>query len=144
MSYNQAIRLNPNLAVAHISRGIAWERIKKYGNAISDYSKAITIDPQDAQALNAIARLYATCPDEKYRNGQKAIGFARKAYELNGAKNAHDSVTLAAAYAEEGDFEKAVEWQTKALAEAPEKDKAVFQAHLELYKSGKPFRDERK
>jgi tetratricopeptide (TPR) repeat protein len=49
--------------------------------------------------------------------------------------------TLAAAYAEEGQFEKALEWQKKALELAPENFKADLNTRLKLYEAGKPYRD---
>jgi hypothetical protein len=47
--------------------------------------------------------------------------------------------TLAAAYAESGDFAKAQEWQTKAIEFVPQKVKPEYLARLELYKQGKPY-----
>jgi hypothetical protein len=52
--------------------------------------------------------------------------------------------TLSAAYAETKDFAKAVEWQTKVVAGAMAADRPQFQARLDLYRSGKPYRDEQK
>ena len=50
--------------------------------------------------------------------------------------------TLAAAYAESGDFDSAAKWQAKAIElESDEKEKADFQARLQLYKDKKPFRE---
>ena len=56
---------------------------------------------------------YATCPDDKYRDGKKAVENASKAYQLDDGKHWHCLGTLAAAYAESGDFEKAKEWEAK-------------------------------
>jgi len=52
--------------------------------------------------------------------------------------------TLAAAYAEAGDFAKAVEWQEKALkaGDIPIKDMAAAKKRLELFKAKKAYRDE--
>ena len=58
--------------------------------------------------------------------------------------------TLAAAYAESGDFEKAKEWEAKAIEMATtdrsvtDKDKQEMRDRLELYKQGKPYREEPK
>ena len=49
--------------------------------------------------------------------------------------------TLAAAYAEMGDFKQAVNWQEKAIAACMKKDKAEFESRLQLYKEGKPYRE---
>ena len=48
--------------------------------------------------------------------------------------------TLAAACAVDGDFDRAVKWQTKAIGIAPDHRKADLGSLLELYKSGKPYR----
>jgi hypothetical protein len=52
--------------------------------------------------------------------------------------------TLAAAYAESGDFESAVKWEEKAIGLATEADKDSCRAHLALYQAGKPYRGEAK
>jgi len=52
--------------------------------------------------------------------------------------------TLAAAYAEAGDFDAAVKWQQKALAIIADSYKPECRTRLELYKSGKPYREEPK
>jgi tetratricopeptide (TPR) repeat protein len=49
--------------------------------------------------------------------------------------------TLAAAYAEAGDFDKAVQWQEKAIELAPEEAKNHYRSRLDLYKSGRPYRE---
>ena len=50
--------------------------------------------------------------------------------------------TLAAAYAETGDFESAVKWQTKAMELADESNRKEIREHLDLLKAGKPIREE--
>ena len=50
--------------------------------------------------------------------------------------------TLAAAYAEIGDFASAIKWQTKALElETDAKNKEEYMARLKLYRQKKPYRD---
>ena len=92
--------------------------------------------------------MHATCPNEKYRDGKKAFENARKAYQLSGANEWSYLVTLAAAYAENGDFNKAKEWEAKAIEmattdkSAKDKDKAEARSRLELYKQGRPYHEE--
>ena len=55
--------------------------------------------------------------------------------------------TLAAAYAEAGDFDAAVKWQEKALgllAKDDEQNRKDFDARLTLYRAKKPYREEPK
>ena len=49
--------------------------------------------------------------------------------------------TLAAACAENGSFGEAVEWQSKAIQLAPGQAKDELRSTLELYQSGKPYRE---
>ena len=65
---------------------------------------------------------------------------ATKACELTKWKQVGHLDTLAAAYAESGDFDKAVEWETMARDLAMEKNKADYQSRLELYQAHKPYR----
>jgi tetratricopeptide (TPR) repeat protein len=139
---DEAIRLDPKYALAFSNRGIARCNKKEYDKAIVDYSEAIRIDPNFASAYNSLAWLWATCPERKYRDGKKAVESATRACELSEWKNAYRLETLAAAYAEAGDFDKAVEWQEKAIkfyADADARKKG--EERLRLYKDKKPFRD---
>ena len=141
---NEAIRLDPQNARAFMNRGIALAMKKEYDKALADFNEAIRLDPQYASAFNNRAWLMATCPDARVRDGKRAVESANRACELNGSKSPFHLGTLAASYAEEGDFAKAVEWQTKAielLILKDEKRKQDFQSRLELYKANKPCRD---
>ena len=48
-------------------------------------------------------------------NGKQAVEYANKACDLTGWKNANYLSTLAAAYAEVGNFDEATKWQTKCI-----------------------------
>jgi len=86
----------------------------------------------------------STAPDDKVRDGKRALGAAKKACELTDHKNGGHLDTLAAAYAEVGEFARAVEWQEKALkaGDIPIKDMDAARQRLELYKAKKPYRGE--
>ena len=94
-----------------------------------------------AATCNQLAWLRATCPDEKYRNGQQAVEYATKVCELTAWKQPWYFDTLAAAYAEAGDFDKAVEWQKKGMDLAPADQKADYESRLKLYQEKKPYRE---
>ena len=104
--FDQAIRLNPKYAVAYNNRGRAWNDKGEYDRAIADFDQAIRLDPKHAVAYNGRgdAWLRATCPNEKYRDGKRAVESATRACELTDWKKAGHLDTLAAAYAECGDF----------------------------------------
>ena len=54
--------------------------------------------------------------------------------------------TLAAAHAEIGYFESAIKWQEKAISSLTEEIRDAYETdfknRLELYKSGKPYRED--
>lgn len=137
----ETIRLDPRNVHAYCARGMGMFKKQEVDKAIPDFMEAIRLDPKDPFGFNCLAWVYAVSSDAQYRNGIKAVEYATKGCELTGWKDADLLATLAAAHAESGDFTKAIEWQTKA-DEIAEKEKTPdFKSHLELYKSGKPYRE---
>src|ERR1051326_6042500 len=92
------------------------------------------------------AWVQANCPEDSLRNGKQALDTSLRVCERSHWQ-APDAVdTLAAAYAERGDFDKAVKYETQAL-----QMKGVYafkrkrmEERLELYRQHKPYRDESK
>jgi tetratricopeptide (TPR) repeat protein len=143
--YTDVIRLAPMDAAAYAERGDALLMKGDLDTAIKDFNEAIKIDPKYFAAYNNLAWLQATCPDEHYRDGKKAVANAKQACEITEWKTERCLDTLAAAYAEAGDFPNAIESQQKAIALATqESGKQDMQERLELYEAGKPYREEPK
>lgn len=134
----------------YVERGLAFDKLGDYYQAVADYNLALALDPINTAACNNLAWLQATCPDAKHRDGKKAVEIANKSYQLAVVKSWAYHDTLAAAYAECGNFEKATQWQAKAIEMTATdksmtvKDKAELRSRLELYKQGKPYRQEPK
>jgi tetratricopeptide (TPR) repeat protein len=142
--YSAGLRLDPKDAWAYVSRGIAWRTKGEYDKALADFNEAQRLDPGGASPYNMLAWLWATCPDEHYRNGPKSVEYATKACELTGWKDAVLLDTLAAAYAEAGNCSEAVKCEQKALDLATKANAAEFRSHLELYTAGKPCREQKR
>jgi tetratricopeptide (TPR) repeat protein len=138
--FDEAIRLGPTFRT-YTHRGSAWAGKRDYRQASADFDEAIRLEPRFAFSYNSAAWLRATCPDAKYRDAQRAISEATTACKLENWKRASSLGTLAAAYAEAGDFKEAVKWEEKALEQATESDREEWRPRLNLYRSGKPFRD---
>ena len=139
--YDQAIALDPKFDAAYHNRGTAWYAKQAYDQAIADYDRAIALDPKFALAYNNRAWFWATCPDKKYRDGRRAVESANRACELTDWKEADHLDTLAAAYAECGDFAHAIEYQEKAQGlYKDEKDREKGRDRLALYREKKPYR----
>jgi hypothetical protein len=90
----------------------------KFAEALQEYREAVRLYPNDAHALNNLAWRLATNPRLELRNGREAVLFASKAVELTGQQQPICIRTLAAAYAQDGQFAKAVEMAKKARAVA--------------------------
>ncbi len=112
--YDEAIRLDPKFVTAHNNRGCMWYLKKEYDKAIADCDTVLKLDPKNSSAFNALCWMWATCPQDSIRNGKKAVEYGNKAVELNASLWFHHG-SLAAAYAEAGDFEQAIVEQTKAI-----------------------------
>lgn len=107
------------------------ERVDAKGAAPSD---------KTAKELNGKAWELATAAEAKDRDGAKAVELATRACALDGHKTATYLDTLAAAYAEVGDFAQAVKWQTRAIElNRLNTDINDFQARLGLYTRKKPY-----
>ncbi len=140
---NEAIRLNPGDLENYRARARAWTALREYGHALEDFDRILERVPDDAAAHNGRAWIWATCGDEKLRSGPKAIAEATRACILTNWKDPYDLGTLAAAYAEAGDFLNAVAWQTRALERFAPSDPSLedHRRRLALYQERKPWRD---
>jgi Flp pilus assembly protein TadD len=114
---------------------------KEYDRAITDFKEAIRLDAKDARGYNGLACLLATCPDEKYRDGLKAVASAKVACELSEWKNAAFLDTLAAAYAEAGQFEEAVRYQIRVIEDTAFQKDDGARKRLDLYKKKMSYRE---
>jgi Tfp pilus assembly protein PilF len=115
-------------------------------NAASDYEQALKLQPHDVGILNNFAWVLATAPEDKLRDGHRALALATDACRQTDYKEDYILSTLAAAYAETGDFESARKWAAQAVevkpsphAESSRKDE--LKKELESYKANKPWRE---
>lgn len=145
--YAVALQLNPQSQTLHYRRGIAYHSLKNYATAATEFALAYEQNPDSPNLLARWAWQLATAPEANYRDGKSALEFAIAANERSGGKVAEHLEALAAAWAENGSFEKAVEIQRKAItaAKLPYQTKKLpaMEARLSVYAAGKPFRDDR-
>jgi tetratricopeptide (TPR) repeat protein len=141
--FDLVLKLNPKNVRAFFGRGQCWQSKREFAKAIADFNHAIQLNPRFWGAYNRRAWIWATCTDATVRNASKAIESARRACELSPASGkASCLATLAAAYAEAGNFAEAVKAQGEAndLFDTDELRKNG-QARLGLYQAEKAYRE---
>lgn len=141
----EALALNPKNSHAYDRRGAAYydKDPCNFAEALADYRAALALNPNDPWPYNNIAWILATHPARKARDGRRARELAEKALGMS-RRSGEIMDTLAAACAECGAFEEAVQWQKKALAATdslPPEEMKELRGRLKLYEQGKPYRE---
>ena len=142
--YTKALRLDSKFAPAWEGGGTARRAQGNYFKAVQNFNKAVEADPDFHLARNNLAWVLATCPDSSVRDGKKALEHATRACELTGFQDAGYLDTLAAAHADERQFDDAVKRVKEAILLAGEKEKAGMNERLKLYESRKSYRDRKR
>lgn len=144
--YERAVRLAARGTADHAERADLYKKMGDYRAAARELTQQTKISPSDAGSWNDLAWLRATAPASDVRDGKTAVRFATRACELTAWKKAGYLDTLAASYAEAGDFEAAVKYQTQALNTGfhPREEREEYAARLARYRARKPYRQERK
>jgi tetratricopeptide (TPR) repeat protein len=116
-TFTQLLAVEPENYHALRYRGDAYLNIGKHKEAIDDFEHALKSDDanNDDGLLNNYAWVLATSPTDNLRDGKKAIELATKAADLTSYQVPHVLSTLAAAYAETGDFDTAKKWSAKSI-----------------------------
>jgi tetratricopeptide (TPR) repeat protein len=142
--FRKAIALRPdnadartNLAALLASDGLAAQ-------ALEQYRAALALKPDDARALGGAAWIRATAADPALRDGDEAVTLAERAAQATGRRDLAVLDALAAAYAEVGRFDDAVE-----VAETANKQAAAaglveiagrFSERAALYRQHRAYR----
>ena len=142
--FDKAIELNPGYVLAYGNRWLACRSKGAYKQATRDFYTVLKLNPSPT-ILNDLSWALATHQDAQFRDGTEAVHLAERACQLTDYKMPTFVDTLAAAYAEVGQFDKAVKTDQKAiqlaLAAGKEKLAKDMQNRLELYKAKRPYRE---
>ncbi len=118
--YDRAARLAPDKVEPLLSRGDIRRRLGQWELAAEEYRRAVALDHRSGRAYQSAAWFLATCPVDRFRNADLAVQAAEKALELDGEAEAKYLDTVAAAYANAGQFDKACQMLTRIIDSAPE------------------------
>ncbi len=146
--FGQVTKLDSEYWQAYRMRGDSLLAMKDYTKAIADFEKALELVPNDdlerSGILNNLSWTLSTSLTDAVRNGKRALELGLEACELTEYKKPHILSTLAAAYAEVGDFDKAIEWSEKAVQigrETKEPQLEQLEAELESYRKKEAWRE---
>jgi tetratricopeptide (TPR) repeat protein len=127
-------------ADAFAGRALAHRSYGKDREAIDDLVRALGFR-DDVEIASLKAFILATSDDASVRDGRRALEEAKRAVARSeGEPRMHALMALAAAYAETGDFKRAVEWQKRIVALCAEDEKPEQEERLRGFESGKPCR----
>lgn len=140
------MKLEPAWINAVILRGNIYSAEGKYAEAMKEFNDAIAQGDRSTPGYNAAAWLMATCPDEKFRDGAKALEYAEKACEIAKWRADWNIDTLAAVCAESGKWEDAVSYENQAIkvGTANKQDAKTLKGYADraaLYAQKKPYRE---
>ncbi|QEL16779.1 TPR repeat-containing protein [Limnoglobus roseus] len=140
--YSAAVKVEPVFGVAYTDRALAFAATGEYAKAAADHKLAVKHSPKDFRCFHNYAWFLATCPNADHRDGKLAVELAKEAIVLTKERDPSCYSGLGVAYAECGEFEKAIESEKAAL-----ENKAYAANHgesgrefIKLYEQKKPVR----
>ena len=139
------LQINPASAEAHNDLGIALSQKGRIEEAIGEWQKTLELQPSNLGACCNLVWVFATFPDDAIRSGAKAVALGERALELSGQKDPRIYRLLAAAYAENQQFDKAIETARRgsdlAIEQGDSEIRGVLESNIDLYRHNLPLRD---
>jgi tetratricopeptide (TPR) repeat protein len=140
---------NPQNATAWYFLANTEVKSRRFMQAIEAYRKAIAAAPNLLEARNNLAWILSVHPDPQLRSGQEAVDIAMRLCEVTQFKESRFLDTLAAAYAETGQFKAAAETAKKAMEAARghlppaalEKAVKPIDDRLRMFENRQPYRE---
>jgi len=140
--FEEAIDSMPRYAQAHFNLAMILTREGRYADAAARYEESLKYTADDPDAIGNLAWLYATCPDGAVRKGARAVELARRFEKIAGsAAGPRVFDILAAALAENGEYDRAVEAAERAVKLSRSDDPALPSRRdlVEIYRSGRSY-----
>lgn len=117
----------------------------RIGDMIAMLRRAVALAPNNPALANDLAELLVTARERGLRNGPEGLDLAKRAVRATNRREPAALATLAAAYAETGAFDRAVETAEEAVRLAEELGSKGLADHLRLqlegYRESRPFRN---
>ncbi len=137
---------NPRLPNAYITLGDFYKHSKSTAEAIAILRRGMRATRNYPPITLRLARILAASSEDEFRNGQEAVRLAKFVCEYTVSQKPEALDVLATAYAETGQFGKAVRTAQEALSLIDTTKQKELTAHIEnhikLFKANKPYREE--
>ena len=114
--YAAVIKTNPSASPAYFGTAMALVHAKRWPEARDALNSAVSTFPDQAGFAHALARVLASAPDDRVRDGRRALMLVETL--LRSQRTLELLQTMAMALAEVGRFEEAVQWQRDAITAA--------------------------
>jgi Tfp pilus assembly protein PilF len=138
-----AVKYAPDFPLVYRFRADYEAAEEKDVAALADYSRAVQLNPQSAEALSGRSWLLTTTKSSTLRNPVAAVADATKACDLTAWNDPDMLSVLAGACAATGDFANAQKWQADAVTildgELDRAADAEAKRLLALYQAQKPY-----
>jgi tetratricopeptide (TPR) repeat protein len=138
VDFSAALKIDEKYTDAYGNRAFAHVQQGDDAAAINDLRTAMTKDPDNYQAVNDLAWIYATSQRASTRAPGEAVRLATAACRMSQYEDWNALDTLAVAHAANGDFDAAKQWVTTALEKTPDAQKQRIAEHQQLILAGKP------
>ncbi len=143
--YRAVAAIEPRDVADHVHIARALKQLGRIPETIEHYKVVLRREPRHIMAANSLAWIYATHPDAQFRDGEQAIILATQTCKMTGNGQPALLDTLAAAHAEVGDFDQAMEMSQAASESAKKADKPALarqiEGHRRLFERGEPIRE---
>ena len=145
--YRKALALDPKLSEAHNNFAAFLLQQGNVSEALIHFQSSADLEPGNPSFIKNLAWVLSTASRDNLRDGKKGLQLALKINRQTEGKDPLILRTLAAAYAETGDYTKALETAHRALALAQQQGNKELSENLRteiaFYEAGKPCRDPR-
>jgi protein O-mannosyl-transferase len=143
--YRKLLELQPDNIEVHNIVGTVLIQHGRIREGVEEWQKVLTIQPDNGNAMSNLAWVFATSPDDSLRDGAKAVQLAEEALHISGRRIPIIFRTLAAAYAESGQFSKAIQTAQQGVELASSQGNSglatELQGNIALYQEQRPLRD---
>ena len=145
LHYQKLLELQPDNIEVHNIVGTVLVQQHRVRDGVDEWQKVLAIQPENGNAMSNLAWVFATSPDDSLRDGVKAVHLAQEAMRISNRRIPLLFRTLAAAYAEAGDFSRAIQTSQEGIELANSQGNPglanELQGNISLYQEQRPLRD---